>query len=694
MDNEGRHDFENYSHWSADDSNDQSGKQSENQLPPPIPEEARKPWVHEQPVNKVLFDDKEFKQTPQKTINELMRQEREEETERQILEAATKLSLSPEVRVQLLQSQELRGILDYRGTVPTPQEAAAYLKEAAASLAQREQAELKKLGLRFDAENTVILDKQAEALLKYDDIKNELRKIQELHELQYVLPKSAAGLKKVNEIPPSAETITDHVYQDFKALGIDNATIDNALSHDLLEELEQNNYVSGKINVIQNAIDKLIRKAENTGKFKLDLYDDPQPIGVLGKLWNGLRGGRTSQDLKKTREYHTILSLQALRDAITSSPTHATKYPALENFANPITTNQTKSVRTSRPQLGRWATGLATAGVIGAAVSPHEQGRQVDATSEAAPATTYKMPERSPATDQMADTKITPRVAETNTNRTARRYDIETTNPVSFSKSTDTVAAQAEAPVTFAKVEAKPTRRAATQPEFKKPASIRRKAVEAPAVDFSHHQERVAAAKADLTAARQKKERNTAEAKRIAEEMIPSASIKAALDVSPFTPKTAEFKKPVSRTEKTEKKSEPRADLSGLRKRIDAAKAEAAAARQNKERARTEAKRIAEEMIPRNTLEKVTKTPIAPEASEKANLTEGVKNAFTAKFGVNAERYFDALPSDMQQMLENASAKKALAFATNKLITIHEDPNITAERITALHAVTTALKAM
>lgn len=639
--------------------------QEVSQTPPPIPEAARFRGVHSQPDNKVLFDETEFgNHTKQKSLKELasdevlfdhtefskrtepkslqqltnegLRRSREEETEATILEAVNQHKLSPELKVQILQSRDMNNILDHLGDTPNAQEADAIIKEVAAELATKQRTKLERLGLRFHPDNTLILNEASKEAQSYENVRAGLENLHQLTEIAppeiFATPKQ--GLERVEQ---SKETIADHVYTDLLNLGIDAGTVQNALSHDLLDELEHTNYMTGKTNVILDAIDKVVRKLENKGQFTLDLYGDPQPIGALNWLKNKLSFGRRADKQKSSREYQDIVALQTLRDAVAVGTSGAPiKYPAPESFADMAA--KTAPVKTRKPlsQGRRLAAGIAGLTAAGTAASMYDDvqardTREAAKVSVAEPVAEAAKPEAQDGEYQFPQFTIAPQRSEEGTSRTRRSADF-------------TPARSAEAEVVSQARSIDESLDLKTT--VKAPERVATKRNKAPKLDvFADHFSTPDAAKAP----KQETKKVTAKTKaaKYVESVLPSAKLDAVL------------KKPIE------------------------------AKKQPSERARA-AKTKAEEIVVRVKAERAAKKVEATEPT--SSLMPRVEEALTTKFGPDAERYLKALPSDVRTALGEMSPTQARALLADKIINIHEDPNITAERITALHAAKKALE--
>lgn len=611
----------------------------------------------------------EVHQAPQglkQLTEEGLRNSRVEETETKILEAVGRHNLPPELQVQIINSSEMNGILGYLGQVPSQKEAAAIVNQVVTELAAKQRQKLEALGLSFYPDNTLVLDEAATDAQSYDNVRRGLENLHWLTEAAHsVIAKPTK--KDLEHVQPSAETITDHVYTDLLKLGVDAGTVQNALSHDLLDELEHTDYMTGKTDVILGAIDKVIRKLENNGGFKLDLYGDPQPVGGLNWLKNKLSFGRRADKQKSSREYRDIVALQALRDAVTveTANNNTVKYPAPKSLADMAARTAPAKAKKPISQSRQWATGFAgitAAGTIAGAYneSPARDTHEAATVSAAQPTTEAAKPEVQDGVYQFPEITIAPQKLEESVTRSRRsadfaparaaevevasqnRRELETASPARSIE--DSLAmSRADIDTSIAQPEKKSSRRVTLEA---KPKTKKVKSTIRPLNNFANN---IAKAKKEAAKAREAR----TEARKLVDTMIPKNEFDNVVNKE-LAPKQTGLERALKAKEKAEE----------IVKRVKAKRAQAAEA------------------------SATTPDTVAPAKGLMAKVESSLQN----KFGPDAERYLKALPSDVRIALGEMSPAQARALLSDKIATIPEDPNITAERITALHAAKKALE--
>lgn len=656
--------------------------------PPRIPNETHRPDTHTRRDDEALFDEPvdENSTLHYTKLAEMGRNAiSQEKGEQKILEAVRKLPLPVEIQMQITADPEIKDILKYYGHSPSEQEATAIVAQIAAKQADRERQALEKLGFSFDADNTLILDENGEQAHSYENVKRRLEKLNQLTEVAYYKPADPSLKEEPTYVEAAKETVIDHVEDDLRTSGIDATTIGNALSAELKIELEDSNYVSGETGRLLSAIDKTIRAFENRGKFTLDLYGDPQPIGFLKRIQNRLFGGRVSDSQKSSREYRNILALQTLRDAINSQgPVHI-KHPTAESFA-PIDRTAQRSPISSRPLRFAGAAGIAAGVAAGAYGYDRSQPQtDFDEVTTTAPAQTK---EASTKETRIADEiKILPRLSDDEVVPRARRASV----------ADYTIAARnAEAETSLERTPwetATPTKKEASkklakQLEVAKTAAKTAKEKRLRIDAFADHSVAPDAAKAP--------EFYTPDE----EEVTPVAPtvVESPRERAPKL-KSLESNKP--------KLESPKTNLDSFSERIAKAKKTAAELRARQ----AKAKAVSESLIPSSQIKKATSTefskakktetakPIKIKAEEAptsestfSSPIKKIESALQNRFGANADRYLKALPNDVKSALSELSPAQARALLADKIINIHNDPKISADRITALHVAKEALK--
>lgn len=689
--------------------------------PPPIPKEARWEGRHARRDDEVLFDepsgeDASLKKTlsmhdkimKEEKLGQLISEPSEDQVlaehgktaraveigEQKILQVIQTISLPVEIRMQIIQDPEIKAILKHYDQSPNDQEALQIIRQVADNQAFQERLALERMGLRFDAENTLILDQNGQEAQSYSNIKRRLEKLNQLTEVAYAQPKSAQ--KKIEHPPvaPSKETITDHVYDDLLTLGIDTTTVGNALSAELLTELEDANYVAGKTSNLLGAIDKTIRAFENRGNFTLDLYGDPQPIGFFKKIQNRLFGGRVSDKQKSSREYRNILALQALRDAINSNgPVAAIKHPTAESFAPIDRVAPQRSPLSSRPLRLAGAAGVAAGVAAGGYGYDRSQPQtEFDEVATTAPA---QAKEVSAKNTRVADEiKISPRFSDDEVTPRPRRASVADYTAAARS-------AEAESSLERTPWETASPVKKETNQKLTRAREIAKNAVKknqpgrrtTNRIDvFADNHSVPDAAKAPEFVTPEEEITNT-----IAPEILQSPRERAP------KMKSLESHKPKLETAKP--------TVENFSDRIAKAKKVAAEIRARQTKAKSTAATIGESLIPNkatkkettrelktsNNLDSTSNLKITPDRKPVSEVVfsssaKKVESALNTRFGADAERYLNALPNDVKSALAELSPTQARALLADKIINIHNDPKISADRITALHVAKEALK--
>ncbi len=609
----------------------------------------------------------------------------EEKVGRKILSVIEKTGLPPEARMTMYRRIQNGLNLEADG-IPTERDIWEMVKAAAAPMAAAERHYLESLGFTFETDNTLILDEAGEQAHTYENVKQSLARLSSLTEL-YSAPIARGEIKR---IPVNN---TERLYSTLVKLGIDAGTVQNALSEELIDAIQHSDFVSGQVDLqntpaLLGAIDKTIRAFENKGKFTLDLHGDPQPIGGWNKAMNFLSRGRRAEKQKSSREYQNIISLQTLRDAIAVGPMpQRAELPAgVEQKITQTTSAPKRRVR--RDYSGDWAAGigggvagLATIGAVAATVGGHEaKARDIGEpvkVSAVAPKAESTQADTQDGLYQFPEITIAPQKAEVEATARPRRERTEYTPARSAEAETVSQARSID--------EALDLR--TTKKSVRTESSPRR----TPKIDV------------------------------FADHSIPPDAAKAPVFAEPES--TTLEVKPIVTTKKTSKKESTKAKpVDSFARSIAAAKKEAALAREN----RAKAAKIADDLIPKNALASLIKKDFAPKsaASERAlahkakaieianrvkaeraarqaevaepsgGLMSQIESSLNNKFGADAERYLKALPKDVRAALSESTPAQARALLADKIINIHEDPGITAERITALHAAKEALKGL
>lgn len=654
----------------------------ERQTPPPIPEAAKSRGVHTQPEDKVLFDDTEFSgQTQPKSLKQLAKeglhtpppipdaarfrrvdaqpynfesqpqrnikeiadevisaeaQEREsaktvQKIQQKALEIIGKAKLAPELQVAML--KRVANGIDLRDGIPTEREIWQMVKDAAAPMAAEQRRALENLGLTFDQDNTLVLDEIGKSALEHKGAKEALARLDALTEL-FAAPIARGEIKR-REI-----TNADRVYHALSKGGIDARTIQNALSPEFLDALEHTDIIEPGDQFIAGKSD-----AVNTSALLNTIDRTIRAFENRGQFTIDLYG-----DPQPTGPFNWLknkLSFGRRADKQKSSHEYQ-NIVALQALRDSINIGPMPKNPIKYPAPESFAD-MAAATAPAKPKRPLSQGGRWAAglAGITAVGTAASMYDESQARDHRE-------------------------------------AARASAATPAAET---------AQPEVQDGVYQFPEITVAPQKLASESAPRPRRERTDYTPARSAETEVTSQAR----------SIDEALDLK-TTKSRVRAEGPRRRTPKID----VFADHSSVRTAAEVAPAKAKKA-SKKEVTTAKAAKLVGAMIPKKALDnvlkkeivtkraqaatEVTASPIETAASNKGLMTQ-VESSLNTKFGADAERYLNALPKDVRAALSETTPAQARALLADKIINIHEDPNITAERITALHAAKEALKGM